>query len=78
MYCVLVVVVHTVFIHFTLLRHEILGPSHHTCEGLERVHLEGLLANGGQVHLYVWTDRVLLQPFADLVDLVGDALWGGS
>lgn len=46
-----------------------------TSKGLERVNLEGLLPNCGEVHLEFGADVVFLEGLADLKDFVCDALW---
>jgi len=57
---------------------ELWMPRHthtHTCEGLERVHFEDLLADLGKVRRQLRADLILRQGFADLKYFVCDALW---
>lgn len=49
-----------------------------TCEGLEGVHLERLLADFGQIHFEIGADEILLQAFADLEYFVCNGLWSRS
>lgn len=54
------------------------SPSSITCEGLEGVHLERLLADFGQIHFEIWADAILLQAFAELKYFVCNGLWSRS